>query len=394
MKLKFYALSCSCVSVILFSSSIYAAGYEWSPASFHNPAAMVATKKADVRAYLNEVITYNTFDGKVVDNFGTTVGPGRAVSDPIWGYPSFDAKFRISPKAVIGLDLNKPYGVDVNYPIGSVVSPTGTITKLDVVQITPSFAYSVTPKFALGFGINILGTRAGLGAVPYFPSQGQFLTKFGHTFGMGAHFGFLYQIFTPTFFDMVYYPQKRVYASGKSTLANIPVSNNVSATLVMPTKVRATLTQFFKPNLYAYVTADFTQWGKIQQIVLDNNLGPGLNSVIQLNYRNVLAFYLGALWDITEKITIDGGLGFDPSSVNHKRGNSAPNLPAGTDNTSFWFEGTYTFAKPFRVNVGYSHYFMARTTSVGPDPTFGKVTSVGVNKKDSNSFWLGFFYVV
>lgn len=365
----------------------FAAAYEWETGAFSNPAYFATVKKLKVEITGTTVQKDDTFTGTVVSG-GSTFGPGTANSHTYTVYPTGRIGIRLTPSLVMGLRFTRPYGENIKYIDTSIIAPINSQIKLDVYDIEPDVAYSITPKFTVGAGLDIYQVRTATLANMAVSSGAVFTSKFDSRDGMGWHAGLLYRIFTPTVFDVFYYAPASVNLDGTSSLGGTIVSKTLKANLKFPARMRFTLTQYLKEEWYVFGSAIYTRWGSIQRIILVNNLGSGANSTINLDYRDIWSFILGTSYDINSKWTAYTGAKYEPNFVDWSKGKTT-NL--GYESYSAFLGGTYAINKEFKADFGVSRIFPHIQKNSGVDALTGATVN-GHTRAYTNAVWLGFIY--
>lgn len=375
--------------------------------AMYNPAGLVRLKNQEIILGADPILTDFLYKGTVRVN--TLVNPltGLPAIQPVTvqggGFnlvPFGHYAAPISNRFVFGMSIDAPFGLKTDYGAATAARYAATLTKLQVIDYSPSLGIAITDKFSVGFGIDIQRLTAEfdqyttLGAVGFAPAD-TFSNNESSDTGYGYRLGALYQ----------YSPQTRVginfrskvthhtsgnsYFTGPLALNGISQqSNNFQATATLPSVTSVSIFHFLNNCWDVMGSVAYTQWSVFKDLVLQNVAGInafGINSntvVVNINqhYRNAWNYSIGANYHPNEKWILRSGLGFDESPTNNNYRNLQ--LP-DSDRIAIALGGHYQASKAIGFDLGWTHIFAMNTRinnlnqKLGPEviTTNGSVTA-------------------
>lgn len=358
------------------------AGANSAATGYYNPAGLVRLKHPQISTGAVLVSTDIRFKGSetTVDLApgGTPVeGPnteaGRAQGGGLSAIPNFHFSTPLTKYLYFGFGITTPFGLETNWSKRSVVAYSATKSKIQTVNLSPSFGLDLTHGFSFGAGLDYQYIHGEFDEVVGYsgaPSTDMLSVNKGHDWALGYHGGFLYQLdHTHTRIGLSYRSRIIHHLGGSSTLTNIATnvrqgnSRNVKASITLPPTTMLGFYQGFGSKFALMGSMMYTQWNVITDLKL-KNVGDvnhqKVTAVTPLHYKNTWNFALGGQYHLTNKWLLKAGTGYDLTPTTKKRDIRLPDgnhfaLAMGgqykpTKNLAFDFGWTHLFIKKVRVN--------------------------------------------
>ena len=219
--------------------------------------------------------------------------------------------------------------------------------------------------------------------------------------GYGYHLGWLYQFTPDTRVGVSYHSQVAHHLSGSSKFIgpladdfnNGPLETSRSiANLTLPAYTAFSMYHRVSPQLAMMGSILYTQWNVFKNLVLQHEAGiqdgaasTNIDVVIPAYYRNTWFFSFGADYEVSNQVTLRGGVGYDETPVRNTNRNVA--LP---DNNHYLaaLGAHYQATNCLGLDLGWMHVFM-KNARVNPSPqTMGDqvVSTDGSVNGDANIF--------
>jgi long-chain fatty acid transport protein len=385
--------------------------------AFYNPAGLIRIPNQQL--VLGEVgvfsnLKYNGTVGVNTINAGAPVG-AVAQGGAFSSIPDLFYSAPVSEKFSVGLSVVAPFGLKTDFGRNTNLRYAATTTELSVIDVSPSFAYAITPKFSAGIGydwqrlgaeFNQDAALGGLTANSYNKAWSS---------ASGYHFGLLYQPMETTRFGLAYNSRVIHHLHGSSKLVG-PVANFVTglplplnggvpqpivsteATAQVTLPAYTTFSAFHTiNNRWAIMgTAIYTQWNVFKTLSLNDIAAvivapqivffpppitaltpvPSTTSSVTLpeHYSNVWNLSIGSEFYATDQVTFRGGLGYDQSPLkNNLRDVRIPDA----SRVAVALGAHYQAIKALGFDIGWTHLFVPGQSSINPPPlTVGAQTTV------------------
>ena len=374
---------------------------------FWNPATMTQVPGLQSETVVSGIIPYSAHSvgaGSTLTVFGLD-GAGDSALDAL--LPASYYSWQVNPQLWLGLSINSPFGLAVNFPDAWAGRNYSGATKLTTYNGTPSVAYQINNWISVGAGVQIQYAKVdfssglpvnGLGQV----NSGLQLLALGHQAslsGDGWGYGFTAGVtLTPTpttTIGLGYRSAIDQKIDGTLTLPNGPAftpafgstPGDISTTVDLPDVVSLGLRQRLTPQWMLMATAEWTNWSRIgtatvQQsngapatILAGHNGGP---VTLPFQYRDGWFFSLGAEYQWNSQLALRGGIGFERTPISDQV--RTPRLP---DNDRTWLSigATYQLTPKMSFDFAYSHLFVKSTpidiSLASGNPWFNGVTYIG-----------------
>jgi long-chain fatty acid transport protein len=300
-------------------------------------------------------------------------GTGDTAEDAI--VPSSYFSWQIRPDMWLGMAVNAPFGLSVNFPINWAGGQYAAgSTYLKTYNFVPSFAYRVNDMISVGVGVQVQYAKADLSHCVTAPcGLGPPLAELsGHDWAYGFTAGVTVTPTPTTTIGIGYRSainQKIDGSLGISGIGSFPVST----TLNLPDTVSIGLRQGLTPQWTALATIEWTNWSRIGTSVVS---GAPLPTTIPFQYKDGWFFSGGAEYMWNEQLTLRAGAGYEKSPITDD-----VRIPLLPDNDRYWLSigGTYRLTPKITFDVAYSHLFVKDTpiNVVAGNPSFTGFAYVG-----------------
>jgi long-chain fatty acid transport protein len=291
-------------------------------------------------------------------------------ADDVVAIPSVAAHMTLNETWSLGVAVNAPFGLETEwapgtfpeapadpsgYPLGSTIP---TQSKLEILAVSPSFAYKVSDDVSLAGGIDIYDMRevifngdANAGSPGSNPAAD--LNGDGH--GVGFNLGLMVRRGNWTFGGS-YHSEANIEVEGKVSLpaGSLPAfaSNEVNAELRLPSRLQLGVRNQTTKKLA--IEFDFTRtgWSSFDKLVVDHDQF-GFNVVTSNNmWDDTSAYRLGVTYDISPETQLRAGYTYDETG--QKDEFFSPRIP-DADRQLFSMGLGHTFANGWTLDASYMY---------------------------------------
>jgi long-chain fatty acid transport protein len=361
---------------------------------FYNPATMTHFKHTTMSLGAVNVYTHIKFTGRtefhddlylppiihriiprIPDDVVFSINQGGEAQGGGPNYvPNLHVIVPLDSQWTMGFGITTPFGLQTDYDPDSFAANAASRTELKTINLNPSIAYRANKWLSLGLGFDM---QYGYGRfdqnihLQTLPINGQDIVRLNQRvdntlsdWAYGWNAGMLIDINPDTRFGLAYRSEVKHQARGESNVSldfdghGLSASNNnAELDIILPPTTIASLSHTFNKQWTVKGSVYFTQWNKIQEMVLQNvQLAPGFKRNIALaeEFRNTWNFSLGADYHFAKAWTAKMGLGFDESPVNDS--DRDIRLP-DSDRHILALGLAYQPTEQLRINFGYMHFF-------------------------------------
>lgn len=348
---------------------------------WYNPAGMTRLKKPELAVGAVAIQYQAKVKGSVTDTTETFVNisstaPVNKASKVFRPLPFAYYTMPLGQKWAAGFGVTSPFGLQTDYGTSTYLRYAATYSGLTTIDLIPGVAYQANQVISLGLGLDVMYARGafngviGLPGVPDVPANAfdTPIRNAGDSWGLGYHFGMLFQFDPATRVGFAYHSQIVEHLQGHSTASGVLVSpdlseseytqtNNLKSTLTLPAWLMMSAYHDFNAKWAGLASATYTWWSSFERLKFHNvAYQPGYNvtTTVLENYSNTWNFALGLHYSPIEVLTFKMGAGYDVSPTNNADRNVQ--LP---DATRFVLSGGlhYQAIKNLGVDLGYSHIF-------------------------------------
>ncbi len=350
-----------------------AAGGDLS-AMFWNPATMTQAPGIQSELSLSGILPYSSNSvgvGTAVPGLG---GTGNIADSAL--VPSGYFSYQLNRDMWLGLSVNSPFGLSVNFPItwaGGAYAAGSSYLK--TYNATPSFAYKLSDLISVGVGVQIQYAKADLSHCAVAPCGiGAPLAELsGHDWGYGFTAGVTVTPTPTTTLGIGYRSGINQKIDGAALVTPPGLSFPASTTINLPDTVSVGLRQKLTSQWTGLATVEWANWSRIGTSIVP--AGP-FSTTIPFQYKDGWLFSLGAEYAWDPMLTLRTGIGYEKSPITDD-----VRIPLLSDNDRFWASvgATYKVSSKLSFDFAYSHLFVKSTpiNVVAGNPSFTGSPYVG-----------------
>ena len=241
--------------------------------------------------------------------------------------------FKLAPAWRLGFSLTAPFGQRIGYGDDFVGRYQSLVTSVTDINLGMALSYKVNDHFSIGGGPNFDYFNARLTAAidtPLSPVTGQdaFADIHGNNIGFGYNLGVLYKFDDATRVGLDYHSQIRHNISGETKIT-VPSSYSAAPPLVaflqslnsgnrtnvtLPDSLSAGIYHQVTPRLALVGSVEWTDWSLFDKLDITHTNGTP-STIVYENWRNSWYVGVGANYQLTDKILLQGGFAYDESPV-------------------------------------------------------------------------------
>lgn len=266
-------------------------------------------------------------------------------------------------RIAIGISVNAPFGLVTDAPCNWSGRYYGCYSRIYDVNVQGNIAYKVTDWLTLGGGVslNYMDARLSQAQINGVTTQGIAYGSGqvdGDDVGYGFSLGALFTLAPGTTLGVGYRSAIDLNLSGQVTLFNSAATAfqllPANAGLSLPDQVTASFRSQLTPQWTALGTVEWTNWSKLQQLVVTSTATGSSVSVLDLGWRDGWFFSGGVEYQWDQRLALRGGLGYEISPVTDEVRN--PRLP---DSNRIWLSvgATYNWTEQLSFDFAYTHIF-------------------------------------
>ena len=312
------------------TAKAYDAATVWS-----NPAGMVRLNQNEIDSSIDGIFPTINFSGvNIVGPAATTPGTtaGNLIQSAATG--GVYALWSLSPDFKLGLAADAPFGQRVANPITFVGRYQSLVSSISDEQVTLSGAYRINDQWSIGGGPVIdffsarltqalnIGPASAITGDPYADVHGQDTSA-------GFNFGALYQPTPALRFGLDYRSRIPHGIDGTQSVSVPPLLNLLSPAsaavlsaqnsaagtkITLPDSVTGGVYWQATPELALLMDLSWTDWSLLKAINIVPASPLAAPTTILENWRNTVAVSVGANYNLTRQIMLQGGVGFDRKS--------------------------------------------------------------------------------
>ena len=359
---------------------------------FFNPAGMTYLEGIQVEANAQALFV----NARQSDTGTTRSVPGLPVTLPVTGsdggnpfaqplvVPSLYASAQVSDRLWLGLAVNSPFGVVVDYDeefFGRYDSVTSDLFTLDVA---PSIAFKLSDRVSVGGGIDIQYIDVELAnAVPNLDPAAPdgALSITGDDISVGWNAGVMLDL-SPVRIGAHYRSAIDHDLDGEFDLSGLTgplAGNNVttSARAPLSTPDIATVSVLFGTDTpwRVYGTWRWYNWSNFDEIRVEPDGLPA--QVSEQEYEDTYSVAIGGEYDVNERLTLRAGTMFDESPITDEF--RSTRVPDG-DRTWLSAGASYDLSDRFTASIAYAHVFV-KSEPIDRTDTFFAGTPAAVDAR-------------
>ncbi|WP_022683608.1 OmpP1/FadL family transporter [Sphingobium bisphenolivorans] len=307
--------------------------------------------------------------------------------------PSFYATGQVTDRLWLGLGVNAPFGLKLDYDDGFFGRYDSLHTDLKTYHIQPSAAFRLGDRLAIGGGVDVQYVKVTLtNALPQLspsPALADGLASVkGDDWSVGWNAGIFYTS-GDTNVGLHYRSGIKHDVRGSQTISGllgpIAAANGTvpaAAPVALPDIVTVSLMHRLTPRLRAMITARWYNWSVFRGISITT---PGGTSTKELDYRDSYSVSAGGEYDVSPSLTLRAGTMFDRTPTNPQH--LTTRVPDG-DRSWLSAGGTFALSPHLALNLSYAHVFVAKANLIRPDryyPAPATVTTTTLSQASGNA---------
>lgn len=419
--LKSVLLACSGAAVLLAASTAANAGgfalREQSAAGQGSSFAGIAAGGALSSMYWNPS-TMTQYSGKTFEVDGTGIFPNASqsyttssVATALGGaipafaqgvnnsgeaaaVPSTYSSWQLNDRLWIGMSVNSPFGLAVQFPTQWAGSAYGQNASVKTLNASPSIAYKINDMISVSVGAQIQYMTVGYTGFLAAPST--IGTLGGSGYGYGYTVGTTITPMAGTTIGIGYRSAINQKINGSfltSATVGATTTGSVNTTLNLPDQLSIGLRQRVADRWTLLAGFEFANWARIGTATVYQGSGAiatvgGNNFTLPFQYSNGYFYSLGAEYAWTPATTLRAGIAYEKSPVT-----DAVRTPRLPDNDRMWYSVGASYKSPdirgLSFDLGYS-FIDVKNTPLNLGPTSGNpwsalpTSSVYVGSVSSN----------
>jgi len=365
---KFRLLSALTLFGLVFSTSIFAAGFqlyevsspemgfagagqaafaENAAISYFNPAGMTQLKHSQMLLGTQMMIVNAQFQ----QNSKTTISgdDGGNAGNLFPGFAAYYV-YSYSNNLKFGLSVNTPYVGGLNYSNGWVGRYSVQSVSLVTINVNPSVAYRVNQWFSVGGGVSVEYTdyREDIAASIPADGDGQINVKM-NAFTPGFNFGLLFTPQPGTRIGLAYRSEMSRNLRGSTTFYRLSGTPPVSTELKTPQTLILSAYQNLTKKVAVLADLGWADWSVFNNTIINVS---GVTATIPRHWKDTWRIGLGFKYDVTSKLALQLGASYDSSVT--KANDRLPDLPMDRQ-YRFGTGVIYKITKSATLNLAYEY---------------------------------------
>ncbi len=334
-----------------------------------NPAAMTQIDGTAVSSGVAYIRPSFELQAGATSDGGGSMGLGGDAGEPA-AIPNASIVHRLNERTRVGVALTVPFGLATEYDEEWLGRYHGIESRIEVIDISSSISFDLTPQWTIGGALNIQRAEAKLtSAINSTAATGGFMTLpdgeveiEGDDWSVGYTIGALWQPTDRTRVGLSYHSgidhqlEGDVDYTVPTALAANPAfaDSPAEAGLDLPASLSASLTHQFSDTVTGSLGLLWTGWSSFEELKVEQS--GGRESVTTENWDDTLRVAMGGEWEFAPRWTLRAGAAYDPTPVPSAAFRTT-RLP---DADRVW--GSiglgYAFNQRWSVDVGYTHIWL------------------------------------
>lgn len=310
ISITFYLLAVS------FTSEVHASGFgifTQGADALGQANATVAHSDGPSAAYFNPALL-TSLTGTQVELGTTAVVPSRKFKSDLDGsreetedkvyFPStFYLTHQFNDHWSAGLAVFNPFGLGTVWDSDWEGNTIATKSRITTFNINPTVACQVTPKLAIGAGLDILLLDAKLKSKYLLaPTIDQKFTGDGE--GIGFNLGLQLQITDALSFGTAYRSEIEIDIDGKAEFSAIIPDMEGKATLTLPAQFTAGLAYRFSPDWTIEAGVRWEDWSSFDELAIDFGAA---SMIYPRDWDDTWAFNIGTKYRLNNRVALMAG---------------------------------------------------------------------------------------
>jgi long-chain fatty acid transport protein len=345
-------------------------------AIFYNPAGLVQLPKIQIMCGFTTFIP----GAEIVTHLGSVATANQLQSSASFA-PHFFASYQASERVWLGLGLNSPFGLGIQYNDNWQGRFNITQAAIQTLNLNPTIAVKVTDYFSLGAGLDIMYFKFKMKRVLPIPLlTPQALDLQGDSWGLGFNLGLLLKPADYLSFGVSYRSQIRQHLDGGARFRPFSaLDGDASGSIILPDMIFAGI--MVKPLKQLSVEAGviWTHWDLFRR--LDIKFSNALGTLSEAKeWHNTWRGQLGVEYQALPWLDLRAGYAFENEPMPDK---FADYLVPTTDRRHNFSVGTGFHWRAVTVDLAYVMVLMmdrtvnnSQATGVLPSDFQGRLSHV------------------
>jgi long-chain fatty acid transport protein len=314
---------------------------------FWNPATL-----GDVFGFEMQLTMNGVFPDSQVDVLAPASDEGNIAEKAF--FPAGYIGYRLSDRLVAGVGLNGPFGLVTRYDSDSILRLSGVAGTSKIVShnANPAIAYQLTDWLSIGIGAQIQFIDLHYTAQALASPPPPIANLDGDDFGFGLTAGVQITPLPGTEIGLGY--RSRIDHEIDGELTVMPAGTEFDATagdFDLPDMVTLGIRQAINEAFRVAAGVEWTNWSRFDTVELSSPLG---SLPLEFNYDDGWFFSLGGEYDVTDRLTLRAGVGYELSPIDD--GSRAFRLP---DSNRLWLSAGASFAATERLALDLGYTFIS-----------------------------------
>ncbi len=323
---------------------------------FYNPASLAGGPAFDASLSLTGLIVDSAYENASAQLLGAFPAPGVSAGDGVLSdavLPNLALAARLTDRIHVGLTVNAPFGFETTYGSDSAIRYHALETDLKTIAATPMVAIELSPFASIGGGVRIqyldLGVSAAIDAAGIVTASqlGAFIPGTADVFvdvrADDVAIGFVggFQIQPAAFVTLgASYTSKIEHelngvaefdlagsAPGQALagLAGLFQNGPASAAFITPASLQFGAEIEVSDRLSVLASVVHTRWAAFEDVTVEFDNPAQPTEVLTQDWRNTVAFSLGAEYDLSPRTSLRAGFMIDETPVRDEF--ASPRIP-------------------------------------------------------------------
>jgi len=351
---------------------------------FWNPATITQFAGKNVEQVFSAILPHASHSFTTATLAALGNAPGNSGMDAL--VPAGYSSFQINDRLWVGMSVNAPFGLAVNFPQRWAGAPYGESSKVSTYNFSPTVAYKVADWISVAVGLQAQYMQVSYDA--FLAANPLIGTVNGAGWGWGWTAGVTLTPLPKTQIGIGYRSAIDQKINGTLDVPpTIPFTTrgSVNLTLNLPDTLTFGLRQGIGDRFTLLAGVEWANWSRIGTArLLQPNGTPATIGAAAVNfpfqYSDGWFYSLGGEYAFNPALTLRAGIAFEKSPI--VDGVRTPRLP---DNDRMWYSAGASYKPAFlpgaTVDIGYSFIDVKDTPlNLGPgsgNPWSGATTYVG-----------------
>lgn len=270
--------------------------------------------------------------------------------------PNIHFVLPIGEKTHFGLSITSPFGTNTKYSTGFIGRYNGLETKIETININPSFSYQINDKTTIGFGLSYQTFDATLSRRVTPATATNSATIIGDSKKLGYNAGIMFNFDNDARLGISYRSKIDHKIEGTVTFSGLPAGNGTdpaTANFTAPETTYIAYTQPLSEKWQLSLGYRWTKWSRFQRLnILFPTAAAATSTTIDAQWTDVKTIAIGTDYKLNKKWALRTGFAIDESPVPDST-RSVRTVDA--DRTWYSFGATYKSSKNIQFDAAYRY---------------------------------------